>query len=362
MPSLARIAAEPARPAPPTRWARLRAAVDARASWIPAIFVLAALADEIVSRSRVGPDFAVFHRAAARFVAGEPLYRLSDGHFCFKYAPAAAALLSPLAALPARAAEIAFNAASAVALLAFMRFAAGGPRAARGGRGRLSPVAPPGMGRRVDCRAPRRERVALRRRRWAARARRLAHAPRRDDRPAPLRPAEPERLGGRMQLRRDAGAAGRVPGGGRAPRRRRRGGDGGVRVERGPSRPRARPPARVHGRALPRRVPLTPRLASEPPGGPAAPPCRAGARARRVPALAAGRVPRRGGALDRGRQHDERPHPGAARRGGAHAGAVLRARRAGHRPPRDLWDGPGGAGHAGRSASEAAWLAALTRL
>ncbi|HEX9288149.1 MAG TPA: glycosyltransferase family 87 protein [Anaeromyxobacteraceae bacterium] len=132
MPSLARIAAEPARPAPPTRWARLRAAVDARASWIPAIFVLAALADEIVSRSRVGPDFAVFHRAAARFVAGEPLYRLSDGHFCFKYAPAAAALLSPLAALPARAAEIAFNAASAVALLAFMRFAAGGPRAARG--------------------------------------------------------------------------------------------------------------------------------------------------------------------------------------------------------------------------------------
>ena len=95
------------------------------------MLVALSLGDEIASRSRVGPDFGVYHTAALRFLAGEPLYRLSDGHLCFKYSPAAAALFSPLAILPGRPAQVLFNVASALSLLAFLRFAAGMPGAPR---------------------------------------------------------------------------------------------------------------------------------------------------------------------------------------------------------------------------------------
>lgn len=116
----------------PTSWPRrLSERLDRVQGWIPALLVAFSVGDEILSRSRVGPDFAVFHRAAGRFLAGEPLYRLSDGHFCFKYSPAAAALLAPLGALPARTAQNLFSVASAVALVAFLRFAARMPGAPR---------------------------------------------------------------------------------------------------------------------------------------------------------------------------------------------------------------------------------------
>ena len=99
--------------------------------WIPVVLVALSLGDEIISRSRMGPDFGVYYTAAVRFLAGEPLYRLSDGHLCFKYSPAAAALLSPFAALPGRSAQVVFNVASALSLLVFMRFAASMPGAPR---------------------------------------------------------------------------------------------------------------------------------------------------------------------------------------------------------------------------------------
>ncbi len=111
------------------RWEALARA----ASWlIPGAFVLGGLADELLSRTRVGPDFGVYHRAAVRFVAGEPLYRLSDGHLCFKYSPAAAALLAPLAALPARPAQMVFSLLSAASLLLWIRWASRFPAGGEG--------------------------------------------------------------------------------------------------------------------------------------------------------------------------------------------------------------------------------------
>jgi arabinofuranan 3-O-arabinosyltransferase len=131
-------ALDPAQAAPRPAPARALAWLDRRAALIPAVFVLAALADDVLSRTRVGPDFEVYHRAAVRFLAGEPLYRLAVGHMCWKYSPAAAAVLAPLGLLPARAAQIAFNVASAAALLAWFRWAARRPWADAGAFGQLA--------------------------------------------------------------------------------------------------------------------------------------------------------------------------------------------------------------------------------
>jgi hypothetical protein len=51
------------------------------------------------------PDFEVYWRSAIRAAAGEPLYRAEDGHYQFKYLPAAAVLAIPIGALPLAAAE-----------------------------------------------------------------------------------------------------------------------------------------------------------------------------------------------------------------------------------------------------------------
>ena len=45
-------------------------------------------------------DIEVDLRAGARFVAGEELYRVEDGHWQFKYLPAYALWLAPFALLP----------------------------------------------------------------------------------------------------------------------------------------------------------------------------------------------------------------------------------------------------------------------
>lgn len=49
------------------------------------------------------PDFQVYRTAGSRVVAGEPLYRASDGHWQFKYLPAFAFVVAPVAILPAPA-------------------------------------------------------------------------------------------------------------------------------------------------------------------------------------------------------------------------------------------------------------------
>ena len=51
------------------------------------------------------PDFEVYWRSAIRAASAEPLYRAEDGHYQFKYLPAAAVLAIPLGALPLGAAK-----------------------------------------------------------------------------------------------------------------------------------------------------------------------------------------------------------------------------------------------------------------
>ena len=66
------------------------------------------------------PDFEVYWTAGARAAAAEPLYRDSDGHFQFKYLPAFALLVSPLAAMPLPAAKGAWFAASSVLMVTLL--------------------------------------------------------------------------------------------------------------------------------------------------------------------------------------------------------------------------------------------------
>jgi uncharacterized membrane protein len=62
-----------------------------------AVLLLAALFVSKVSSKM--PDLAVYWTAAARARAAEPLYRVEDGHYQFKYLPAFAVLAIPLSAL-----------------------------------------------------------------------------------------------------------------------------------------------------------------------------------------------------------------------------------------------------------------------
>ncbi|HXW08015.1 MAG TPA: glycosyltransferase family 87 protein [Vicinamibacterales bacterium] len=61
-------------------------------------------------------DFEVYHLAAQRAAAGEPLYRTDDEHYQFKYLPAFAVLARPLGAIPLHQAKLAWFLASLVLL------------------------------------------------------------------------------------------------------------------------------------------------------------------------------------------------------------------------------------------------------
>ena len=51
-------------------------------------------------------DFVVPLQAATRFVAAEPLYRPSDGHYQYKYFPTFALIMVPFTWLPPQVAEV----------------------------------------------------------------------------------------------------------------------------------------------------------------------------------------------------------------------------------------------------------------
>lgn len=53
-------------------------------------------------------DFEVYWTAAARALAAEPLYRIEDGHYQFKYLPAFAVLTAPIALAPLHVAKAAW--------------------------------------------------------------------------------------------------------------------------------------------------------------------------------------------------------------------------------------------------------------
>jgi hypothetical protein len=80
------------------------------------VLLAIALQTWFVHTRKSGVDFQVFHVAAQRFAAGEPLYRLEDGAFPFKYLPVAAIPLVPLSRLPVPAASLLWVVLAAVAL------------------------------------------------------------------------------------------------------------------------------------------------------------------------------------------------------------------------------------------------------
>jgi hypothetical protein len=88
-----------------------------------ALLALAAL-QAWATRAMYGKDLGVVLRAGQRALLGEPLYRLSDGHWCFKYSPPVALLAAPLVALPQALASLLVALGSAAALLALLRWSA----------------------------------------------------------------------------------------------------------------------------------------------------------------------------------------------------------------------------------------------
>ena len=66
------------------------------------------------------PDFEVYWRAAERASAGEPLYRLDDGHYQVKYLPAFAVVASPLRVVGQDAARAVWFSLSLAALSALV--------------------------------------------------------------------------------------------------------------------------------------------------------------------------------------------------------------------------------------------------
>jgi hypothetical protein len=67
-------------------------------------------------------DFEVYWTAAGRAAAGEPLYRVDDGHYQFKYLPAFAVLTAPIATLPLPAAKAAWFCTSIALLVTLIAF------------------------------------------------------------------------------------------------------------------------------------------------------------------------------------------------------------------------------------------------
>jgi hypothetical protein len=114
---------------------RLRPAI-----W-PLVFVLIAGAIYRTKIQREMVDFDVYRTAAMRALRAEPLYRLSDGHYQFKYLPAFALGMSPFALVDREAAKAMWFALSAGLLTAFVRWSVRGLPERRRGEGVLMGLA-----------------------------------------------------------------------------------------------------------------------------------------------------------------------------------------------------------------------------
>lgn len=81
-----------------------------------ALIVVAALTVFTIRASDSMADFEVYWRGATRAAAAEPLYRVDDEHYRFKYFPSFAVLMIPVGLLPLPAAKAAWFTASALLL------------------------------------------------------------------------------------------------------------------------------------------------------------------------------------------------------------------------------------------------------
>lgn len=76
-------------------------------------------------------DFEVFRQAGRRALAAQPLYQASDGHFAFKYLPAFALAMAPMAIVGDDAAKVTWFALSCALLVMMLRWSAAGLPARR---------------------------------------------------------------------------------------------------------------------------------------------------------------------------------------------------------------------------------------
>ncbi len=90
---------------------------------LSAFFTAAAL-QAWAAKARNGRDLGVLLDAGGRALRGEALYRLSDGHWCFKYSPPAALIFAPVSLLPRPLASLALALGSAAALVVILLWAA----------------------------------------------------------------------------------------------------------------------------------------------------------------------------------------------------------------------------------------------
>lgn len=81
-----------------------------------AVIVVAAVTVFTLRASDSMADFEVYWRGATRAAAGEPLYRVDDEHYRFKYFPAFAVLTIPVGLVPLSAAKAVWFTASALLL------------------------------------------------------------------------------------------------------------------------------------------------------------------------------------------------------------------------------------------------------
>jgi len=92
----------------------------------PAIIIVLAAAIYTVRIQKEMVDFAVYRTAAARALEAEPLYRAEDGHYQYKYFPAFAFVMAPLAKIDPEGAKVIWFALSVGLLSTLIRWSVRG--------------------------------------------------------------------------------------------------------------------------------------------------------------------------------------------------------------------------------------------
>jgi len=89
---------------------------------LPLLLIALALTAYNTRISREMVDFEVYRTAGRRAMAAEPLYQATDGHYTFKYLPAFAVAMAPMAILGRDSARVAWFALSCACLILLLRW------------------------------------------------------------------------------------------------------------------------------------------------------------------------------------------------------------------------------------------------
>lgn len=89
---------------------------------LPVLLIALALTAFNTRISREMVDFEVYRTAGRRAIAAEPLYQAVDGHYTFKYLPAFAVAMAPMAILGHDSARVAWYALSCACLILLLRW------------------------------------------------------------------------------------------------------------------------------------------------------------------------------------------------------------------------------------------------